>query len=86
MNANEDGGVLTTRPVRFSGSRLFVNASGELSAEVIDSGTRSEIFKGDSTGHSLMDVSAFAGKTVRLRFHLRGGALFSFWIGGGDRQ
>ena len=40
MDAGEIGGSLTTRPVRFSGRYLFVNASvpdgGDLSAEVLD--------------------------------------------------
>lgn len=40
MEAGAGGGVLTTRPVRFSGRRLFVNVDcpgGELRAEVLDS-------------------------------------------------
>jgi hypothetical protein len=81
MNADEKGGVLTTRPVRFSGSHLFVNAKGKISAEVIDSEQRSKIFTCDSTDQQLMDVSSFAGKPVRIRFHLHEGALFSFWVG-----
>lgn len=39
MEAGEPGGMLTTRPVRFSGRQLFVNvaaARGELRAEVLD--------------------------------------------------
>jgi hypothetical protein len=39
MQADEAGGTLTTRPVRFGGNYLFVNAdaaSGELRAEVLD--------------------------------------------------
>jgi len=40
MAAGQGGGVLTTRPVRFTGEYLFVNASpgkGELRAELLDS-------------------------------------------------
>ncbi len=40
MNAGSQGGVLTTRPVRFNGSHLFVNVDcprGELRVEVLDS-------------------------------------------------
>lgn len=40
MDAKEGAGSLTTRPVRFGGSQLFVNvaaAGGELRAEVLDS-------------------------------------------------
>jgi hypothetical protein len=43
MDAEESEGTLTTRPVRFSGRRLFVNVeapSGELRAEVLDEGGR----------------------------------------------
>jgi len=39
MNAGDEGGTLTTRPVRFRGRHLFVNAdaaSGELWVEVLD--------------------------------------------------
>lgn len=39
MEAGEEGGALTTRPVKFSGKNLFVNlaaAQGELRAEAID--------------------------------------------------
>ena len=39
MDADENGGVLTTRPVVFSGSRLFVNVDapkGKLTAEILD--------------------------------------------------
>jgi hypothetical protein len=39
MDAGEEGGTLTTRPVRFSGKHLFVNADvqgGELCAELLN--------------------------------------------------
>lgn len=39
MDAGSDGGKLTTRPIRFSGSKLFINADasqGEVRAEVLD--------------------------------------------------
>ena len=39
MDAGEEGGILTTRPVKFSGKRLFVNVDapqGILRAEVLD--------------------------------------------------
>ena len=34
----------------------------------------------DSTCHRLLDVSAFANRPVRLRFHLRNGRLYAFWV------
>jgi hypothetical protein len=39
MDAGESGGILTTRPVRFGGKHLFVNAdahASELGVEVLD--------------------------------------------------
>jgi hypothetical protein len=39
MDADETGGTLTTRPVRFSGKHLFVNVDdpkGELRVEILD--------------------------------------------------
>jgi hypothetical protein len=88
--------TVTTRPVRFTGSQLFVNAAmdgGALRAEVLDanggivgpfSAARCAPITGDSTraaitwtGASLADL---AGQTVRFRFHLRDGRLYSFWV------
>ena len=44
LDAPADGGMVTTRPVRFTGKHLFVNASvadgGELRAEVLDAAGR----------------------------------------------
>jgi len=89
MDADEKGGTLTTRPIVFSGKHLFVNAScpqGELRAEVLDAGTFQALSSAfaaaaiDSTRQHLGDVSAFAGRPVRLRFILRRGALYAFWV------
>jgi hypothetical protein len=90
------GGTLTTRVVRFSGSRLFVNAAvrGELRAEVLDeagrviapySAERCEVVRGDKTLIAVRwkdgeDLSELHGKPLRLRFHLRDGDLYSFWV------
>lgn len=92
MDAGAAGGVLTTRPVKFKGAHLFVNADtskGELRAEVLDEkGTvlaTSKPFTGDQTKQQIewdgvADLSAFAGKPVRFRFHLTGGQFYSFWM------
>jgi len=92
MDAGATGGMLTTRPVKFKGAHLFVNANtskGELRAEVIDDKgavlAASRPFIGDHTRQKLewdaaADLSAFAGKPVRIRFHLTGGQLYSFWV------
>jgi hypothetical protein len=96
LDAGKDGGTLTTRPLRFAGQHLFVNADaagGELTAEVLDEGRR--VIAGFARGDCVPvradktlqavtwkegDLAKVAGKTVRLRFHLRGGRLYAFWV------
>ncbi|MDR2674029.1 MAG: hypothetical protein LBC18_03960 [Opitutaceae bacterium] len=95
MNAGRKGGVLLTRPVRFSGTRLFVNAAGTLVAEVCDEAGKPvapftfdncEPFSGDSTISAIRwkegaDLSAHAGKNLRFHFRLdAGGKLYAFWV------
>lgn len=97
MEAGAEAGTLTTRPLRFSGKYLFVNAAsagGELRVEMLDAGgnpiapyTRDTCapVSADTTRTRVRwkdteDLSALAGQAVRFRFHLRGGALFSFWV------
>jgi len=65
MDAGPDGGELTTRPVRFTGTHLFVNADlgdGELRAELLDAEGRvlagfsrddCEAVRGDSTSATI---------------------------------
>lgn len=93
----EGTGALTTRPLRFSGRHLFVNAAvprGELSVEVLEASGRPlapftrencEPLTGDRTKAAVRwrggeDLASLAGQSVRLRFHLREGALYAFWI------
>lgn len=89
LNAGASTGHVTTRPVTFGGKHLFVNAAcpqGELRAEILDADTSQVLSPTlmataiDSTRHSLGDVSAFAGRPVRIRFALRRGALYAFWV------
>lgn len=97
MDAGDKESRLTTRPVRFHGSRLFVNVDcpeGELRAEVADaddnpiaSFTRDDCvpIRTDSTRVLVSwkdgaDLSALAGKPVHLRFYLRRGSIYSFWV------
>ena len=97
MDAGESGGELLTRPLSFSGTRLFVNADtagGRLRAEVQDAAGNPmapftlENCQPLSTGSTLAqvrwtggeDLSALAGKPVRIRFQLSGGALYAFWV------
>jgi hypothetical protein len=98
MEAEEGAeGTLTTRPLRFTGTHLFVNVDaddGELRVEVLDEGgnalerfsrARCVPVRGDDTRRRVRwrgasDLSSLAGTSVRLRFHLRGGRLYSFWV------
>jgi len=97
LDAGPEEGTLTTRPLRFTGKRLFVNVSaprGELAVEVLDAeghaiapftrqtcvplsldSTRAEV-----RWQGAEDLAAIAGQPVRLRFHLRQGSLYSFWV------
>jgi len=97
MDAIGRSGVLTTKPVKFTGSRLFVNVdsvAGELMVEVLDQSGKplpgygiqdSLAVRVDNTlqlvsWKTTSDLSSLAGKTVRFRFHLREGSLYSFWV------
>jgi hypothetical protein len=97
MEAGDVEGTLTTRPLRFKGSHLFVNAdsgSGILAVELLGADGRAipPFSKSnclpvhvDSTLHEVRwkggaDLTALAGQVVRVRFHLRGARLYSFWI------
>jgi hypothetical protein len=82
-------GSLTTRPVRFSGKVLFVNVAGEIRVEVLDE--KGSVVKeslpqsADSTIAPVAwkdggDLSALAGKPVRIRFHVKDGKFYSFWV------
>jgi len=89
-------GQLTTRPVRFTGQHLFVNADlrgGELRVEVLDAGGRVMTpfsreaclpVTGDGTRHmvrwSAGTLTSVAGQDVRFRFSISRGRLFAFWV------
>jgi hypothetical protein len=85
-------GTLTTRTLTFSGKHLFVNVDnpeGELRILLLDPDNRtlatSEPISADSTCKAVRwkeryDLAEFAGKPVRLRFLLKGGDLYSFWV------
>ncbi len=85
-------GKLLTRPLTFSGKHLFVNAdvpNGSLQVDVLDLNgnvlAETEPFCGDGTLQLMPlkgggDLSSLAGQTVRFRFSLENGALYSFWV------
>ena len=90
------GPRLTTRPIRFGGNSLFVNASiaGELRVEILDeagrviapfSNDRAVPLSGDGTRLAVQwrdapSLGTLAGQSVRLRFTLTRARLFSFWV------
>ena len=97
LDAGDQAGSVTTRPITFKGKRLLVNVDcpkGELRAEVLDAdGKVIEPFtlancKAVSSDKTLAavtwqgaaDLSALSGKPVRLRFHLKNGSLYAFWV------
>ena len=91
LRAASRRGSLVTRPVRFSGRRLFVNVAaprGSLSVDVLDVAGRPlakvGVVSGDSTKLAVGDVAAFSGRDVRLKFDLESGVLYSFWASDDD--
>jgi hypothetical protein len=88
--------AVTTRPVRFTGKHLFVNAAidrGELRAEVVDadgkivepfSAARCTPVTADSARAEVtwpgVSIGDLAGQPVRFRFYLRDGRLYAFWV------
>jgi hypothetical protein len=92
MDAGEKSGVLTTRPLKFSGRHLFVNVvakDGELQVEALGADDKvlatSKPLTGNTTKRRVewndgADLSALSGKPVRFRFHLTNGQLFAFWV------
>jgi hypothetical protein len=91
------GGVLITRPLRFTGKHLFVNADlsgGELRVEALDrEGRTIAAFTRDAcrpvTGNGTRlevswqqaSIETLAAQPIRLKFVMTRGRLYSFWIG-----
>ncbi len=89
-------GVLTTRPVRFEGSHMFVNADvggGELRVEVLDrQGRLMPAYSRDACKPITEDgtrlpvqwasasIGELAGTDVRFRFSMTRGRLYAFWV------
>jgi hypothetical protein len=101
MYSREDAGTLTTRPLRFSGKELFVNArisdGGMFRVDVLDERGQPRPGFSDGEGENAVfnstkmrvawkktRIADLAGQTVRLRFHLARGRLYSFWVSKDD--
>jgi hypothetical protein len=96
MAAGSTQGTLTTHALRFSGSHLFVNVvdpTGQLQAEVLDANgnvipgfakSNSAVVSADTTRREITwggaSLGSLAGQTVKLRFYLTNGELYSFWV------
>ncbi|WP_421723437.1 hypothetical protein [Bauldia sp.] len=96
LDADRDGGMLVTRPVRFSGAHLFVNLEapgGRLRVAVLDETNNPipgfclsdcEPVTGDGTQLAVRwrgaDLPAMRGRPVRLQFELFSGSLYAFWV------
>lgn len=90
--AGKEQKYLVTEPVCFDGKYLFVNADvkGYLQVEVLD--VDGNVIPGfdkknikpiksfNSTKQLMCDVSSLVGKTVRLRFLMKQGDLYAFWV------
>lgn len=90
-DAPPEGGVLTTVPVAFTGSRLELNAvtkpGGQITVEILNLAgqtmAQSKPFAGDDLRARLewmqaVDLAALAGTPVSLRFRLKNAELYSF--------
>jgi hypothetical protein len=97
LQAGDVPGEMITRPITFTGKRLFVNAdakAGELRAEMLDAQGQAiapftldncVAVAADSTKRMVAwkptaDLSALAGKIVKVRFRLRNASVFAFWV------
>lgn len=89
-------GMMTTRPLRFGGGHLFVNADltgGELRVEVLDRRGRvlspftrdaCAAVRGNGTRQMVTwrgaSLAELAGQDVRFRFIITTGSLYAFWV------
>ena len=91
LDAGDTPGTLTTKPFVTSASSLYVNidsTGGKSVVEVLDREGNvlavSKPMSGNDPRRRIAwargDLTDVAGKTIRLRFHLRNSRLYSFWL------
>ena len=91
LDAGEKEGVLITKPFSLTGGKLFVNVDagkGELRAQVLGKDGKTAAVSGPIKGDQLRGeaqwregaLAGLKGQIVRLRFALRNGGLYSYWL------
>jgi hypothetical protein len=91
LDAGEQPGTLRTRPFALSGTKLCVNLqapAGALTVEVLDEAGQVVATSAECTGDQPQaeiawqqgDLGAVQGQPVSLRFSLRNGSFYSYWI------
>ena len=91
LDAGEQSGAFTTQPFELSGTTLFVNldaTKGTLTVEALGDGgsvvaASAELNGGLPQGKVVWTQGSLAdlqGRPVRLRFTLRNGSFYSYWI------
>jgi hypothetical protein len=91
LDAGERKGAIQTRPFRLPGGKLLVNVDarrGELRVEVFSEDgnvvARSEPLTGDLLREPVKwaegEIADLKGRTVSLRFTLRNGQFYSYWL------
>ncbi len=91
LDAGEQPGTILTKPFKLSGSKLLVNLDarrGELRVDMLDENgnvvARSESLTGDLLDEPVKwaegNIADLQGHTVKLRFTLRNGRLYSYWL------
>ncbi len=94
LDANDEVGTLLTESFTLTGSRLFVNVDarqGTLGIELLDTDGEVLAMSTPVTGDQLRaevlweqgNLTEVVGKEVRIRFTLRNGAFYSYWLGEG---
>jgi hypothetical protein len=85
MHANAKGGEFTTKPLKFTGSRLLINyatsAAGNVQIDALnDAGTvvatMPELY-GDEFEAPVLKVAKLAGQTIRLRVKMKDADLYA---------
>ena len=91
LDASPRGGTFLTKPLTFSGSKLFLNGRGlgQITVEILDvngepiDGIERQTVTGDSVRHEMYwcNLGAYAGRPVCLRVRMWNAQLYAFAFG-----